>query len=474
MAGSMPARFHLTAGSSWSPIRERFDGVDGTFIVCDADSTSGPRLLLHRAASSDDEIGFYLETPESTLVEISAAESTSREVAAAAWKFALDCGLTPIRLGAGQESVLERIQPLREDTARLAVFLGRLIEQRAIGSEDLDLLLAHRWPDRPHPFAALNALDPAARDALLEEARTESGRAHLPAPLRRDLQAGRTLAERRVEWYVDGDVAHVRIIRPQALNALDPEMLDELSEAWERSADSARAVVLESEGPAFMAGVDLDLILRWMEADRLDRIAGFVARAHRFLEMVDACPVQTLARVDGFAVGAGAELCCAFDTVVASDTTRIGFPELSLGIYPAIGGTQRLPRRIGYHRACAWILGAGVWSAHRAREFGLVDVVVPATELDAEVARRALDEPAAKRAAHQDRAPDGPEITPPSGRPWLDQPTVASSIATDLLALSRTTSLADGTVAELEHLADVYRTEAAMRGLRFARRSRRL
>jgi enoyl-CoA hydratase/3-hydroxyacyl-CoA dehydrogenase len=469
----MPQHYHLRDDSPWSVLRERFDGIEGGFVVCDRDGADGPCLLLHRAAENQDEIGFFLEDARSTLVEVSAAPSAPRELVARAWKFARDCGLTPVRLGAGQPSVLGRMQPLRDDPIRLAVFLGRLIEERAIGTEDLDLLLAHRWPDRPHPFAALNALDAGEREALLEEARVESGRAHLPSPLRRDLQAGRRLAERRVEWYVDRDVAHVRIVRPQALNALDPEMLDELVEAWEQSAESARAIVLESEGPAFMAGVDLDLILRWMEADRLDRIEDFVSRAQRFLALVDASPQHTLARVDGFAVGAGAEFCCAFDTVIASTASRIGFPELGLGIYPAMGGTQRLPRRIGYHRARAWILGAGVWSAQRAREFGFADAVVDIDTLDAEVARRAAGEPSRPRAARIEPAPDGPGGARPAGRPWLTEPTVASRIASDLLDLSRTASLADGTAAELEHLAEVYRTAEAMTGLRFARRSRR-
>jgi enoyl-CoA hydratase/3-hydroxyacyl-CoA dehydrogenase len=470
----MPLHFNLLEDSPWSSLRERFAEAEIDLVLCDHDDVTGPRLVLHRAARDPDEIGFFLEDANCGLVEISAAESAPRAFAATAWKFALDSGLVPIRLGAGQPSVIRRILALEDDPARLAVLLGQLIERRTIGSEDLDLLLAHRWPDRPHPFAALNALEPATRDALLEEARVESGRAHLPAPLRRDLQAGRTLAERRVEWYLDGPVARVRIVRPQALNALDPEMLDELTEAWTMAEDRAAAIVLESEGPAFMAGVDLDRILRWMEADRLDRIVEFVARAHRFLELVDASKAHTLARIDGFAVGAGAEICSAFDTVIASETARIGFPELGLSIYPAMGGTQRLPRRIGYHRARAWILGAGVWSAGRALEFGLVDAVVPTTELDAEVRARAGAEPAGFRAARRALAPEGPEVGPPKGRRWLEQPTVASQIAEELLELSRRVSLARGMRAELDHLAAVYQTPEAMTGLRFARRSRRL
>ena len=112
--------------------------------------------------------------------------------------------------------------------------------------------------------------------------------------------------------------------------------------------------------------------------------------------------------------------------------------------------------------------------SQRACAFGLVDAVVPAAELDREVARLALEPPATQRAALCDRAPEGPGVTPPAGRPWLAEPTVASRIATELLGMSREASLAEGMAAELAHLADVYRTAAAMTGLRFARRSRRL
>jgi len=104
--------------------------------------------------------------------------------------------------------------------------------------------------------------------------------------------------------------------------------------------------------------VDLPRILTWMESDRPDRIEDFVRAAHRFLSRVDHSRCHTLIALQGLALGAGAEFCAAFDSVIASTQASVGFPELRLGIYPAMGGTQRVPRRIGLPAARWWILGS--------------------------------------------------------------------------------------------------------------------
>jgi enoyl-CoA hydratase/3-hydroxyacyl-CoA dehydrogenase len=478
-------RLEFTTDSPWRALHERFSGIrlDLPVTLCDHDDVEGPRLLLHRPATADDEVGFYMESDHSGLVEIAPAPGASRALIAAAWRLATTAGLSAIRLAPGEASLVrrtrERLDAGLEDpelSAHLAVLAGSVLENGTTGSRELDLILRHVRSRSPHPFEILNALPRAERDRVLDSARASAGLEHLPWPLRRDLSAGTKLAERRVELRFAGPSSHIRLIRPQSLNALDPEMLDELSTAWHEAEArvDVEKVILEAEGPAFMAGIDLARILAWMESDRLDRIEDFVRAAHRFLAQVDASPLHTIAYVDGLAVGAGAEFCCAFDRVYGTNQARLGFPELSLGIYPAMGGTQRLPRRVGVHRARALVLEGRPVSASRAVRDGLVNAIVT-DQADLE---RYLPAPARARAATLPLADEGSGVESPDPQRWKNRAPVALALVEELIDSSRRVPLTEGLTREIAGLSRVFSTEAALHGIRRAvgraRRSRTL
>lgn len=503
----------LQPTSAWARLRERFAGaeVPTDAILTDCDGCTGLCLLLHRVPDerAASEVGFFLEADDATLVEISPGPATTRESLAAAWRIATALGLRPVRLAPGEPSLLARLREGRNRAddpagraADLAVLASAALDGGVTGSAEIELLLAELLPDGPDPFEFLNALPATECARQLDRARERCGLAHLPAALRRELRAGTRLAERRVVLEIEGELARVRLVRPRTLNALDPEMLAELEDRWQEaeSVGRVRALVLEASGPAFLAGVDLDRILAWMEGGELDRIEDFVRAAHRFLRRVDRCPRTTLVRLHGLAVGAGAEFCAAFDQVVASRQGSVGFPELSLGIYPAMGGTQRLPRRIGLAPARWWILQSALLPAWRAAELGLVDAVVDETQLDAEIRRRAVAPPDRPRAGRKQRADPGPEVagiaglghaslervlepgpaaTPAALRLAHDlgrRSPVAVRTADTLLQLSRQVDLEAGLEAEIEGLRRVYPTVEALRGIRAAlhrtRRSR--
>jgi enoyl-CoA hydratase/3-hydroxyacyl-CoA dehydrogenase len=434
-------------------------------------------------------------------VEISPGPETTREAVAAVWKIVGELGLTGIRLSAGESSLLERLRGLEDPAldstelaANLAIGVGAALDQGITGIREIELLLRHGRPGKPSPFDTLNALSTTERHRLLERARVRRGLAYLPASLRRDLRSGTGLAERRVVLLFEGELARIRFLRPQALNALDQEMLAELDTAWQEAEarTETRAIVLEGTGPAFMAGVDLDRILAWIEADRLDAIVEFVRAGHRFLERVDHSDRHTMIRLHGLAVGAGAEFCAAFDTVIATPRGSLGFPETSIGIFPAMGGTQRLPRRVGYPVARWWILGGALLAAPRALELGLVDVVVDESALDEEIRLRARATSRPLRAGRRDYAPD---LVPEPGfagfvEPSLDElidapptanrtltrfarrlrrrPELALRIADSLIQMSRRAPLAEGLAAEIRQLPDVYGTGEALAGIRAA------
>lgn len=171
----------------------------------------------------------------------------------------------------------------------------------------------------------------------------------------------------------EGNVAILKINRPQALNALNGETLEELVMAVEEieSNPEIKAVVLTGEGKAFVAGAD---IKQMSELTPLQAMK-FAELGHGLLEMIEASRMPYVAAVNGFALGGGCEIMMACDVAYASTKAKLGQPEINLGISPGFGGTQRLPRHIGRMKAKELLLTGDTISAQEAFDLGLVNKV---------------------------------------------------------------------------------------------------
>jgi enoyl-CoA hydratase len=179
-------------------------------------------------------------------------------------------------------------------------------------------------------------------------------------------------------------VATITLNRPQRLNALNQQMLRELDEAFDEvAADSvARVLVITGAGDrAFAAGADIGEFVDLGPLAALD----FSRNAHRVFRKLETMAKPTIAAVNGFALGGGCELMMACDIAYAADTAKIGQPEVTLGIIPGAGGTQRLPRLVGKQKAKELAMTGDMIGAEEALRIGLVCKVMPAAELMADV-----------------------------------------------------------------------------------------
>ena len=199
----------------------------------------------------------------------------------------------------------------------------------------------------------------------------------------------------------EGHVAVMTVSRPEALNALNSEALEELrAKAAEVAAnDEVRVLIITGEGKAFVAGADI------AEMKDLGPEEGesFGLRGQAALSAIEQLPVPVIAAVNGFALGGGCELALCADIRIASEKARFGQPEVGLGITPGFCGTQRLPRVIGLSKAMDLILTGRMIKADEALSVGLVDKVVPPEELMNEAMKLAsaiaANAPVAVRAA---------------------------------------------------------------------------
>lgn len=163
--------------------------------------------------------------------------------------------------------------------------------------------------------------------------------------------------------------------RPDKLNALNGQVLDEMESAIEEFAGGeGRALVLTGQGKSFVAGADIAFMSRMSAVEAL----AFADQGQRILGRLGTIDKPVAAAVNGFALGGGCEIAMACDLIYASANTKIGQPEVKLGVIPGFGGTQRLARLVGLARAKELVLTGDTIGAQEAKRIGLVcDVFEP-------------------------------------------------------------------------------------------------
>ena len=182
---------------------------------------------------------------------------------------------------------------------------------------------------------------------------------------------------------ITNGVALITINRPDKLNALNDQVVDELGHAAGRIAteDVIKGAILTGAGPkAFVAGADIADLAKQGPFDGKAR----ALRGQAVLRRLETCGKPVIAAINGFALGGGCELAMACHLRIAADTAKFGQPEVKLGIAPGYGGTQRLPRLVGKGLAVQLILTGEMIDAQEAYRIGLVNKVVPAAQLLAE------------------------------------------------------------------------------------------
>ena len=187
-------------------------------------------------------------------------------------------------------------------------------------------------------------------------------------------------------------VATLTVNRPDKLNALNDLTVQELGSAIEEIRDRrdvGGAILTGAGSKAFVAGADIAELAKQGPLDGRER----ARRGQHVLRRIETSPKPILAAINGFALGGGCELAMACHIRIASDGAKFGQPEVKLGIAPGYGGSQRLPRLVGQGRALELILSGEMISAAEAHRIGLVNAVVPSTDLlrvAAEMMRRIL------------------------------------------------------------------------------------
>lgn len=186
----------------------------------------------------------------------------------------------------------------------------------------------------------------------------------------------------KIVFAVHKHIAQIQLNRPEKLNAIDRDMLNELAESIERINQSGevRVVIIRAAGErAFCAGADIH---DWTSLEPMDMWRRWIRDGHRLFDRIAALRQPVIAVLNGLALGGGLELALTADIRLAAEGIELGFPEVLIAAVPGWGGTQRLPALIGKGRAKQMIFSGQRISAAAAERWGLVNEVLPRRQLD--------------------------------------------------------------------------------------------
>jgi enoyl-CoA hydratase/3-hydroxyacyl-CoA dehydrogenase len=376
---------------------------------------------------------------------------------------------------------------------------GALVDEGVGTIEDTDIgaRVGLRW--RRGPFEMMNQAG-IGRAAELVAGYAARWQVTVPRTIAGQAQAGAPFRFSLVRSETASGIATITINRPDALNALNEDVVDQLEKAFDDAAadPGVAGIVIAGAGKAFVAGADIRFFVRNIESGNLDRIAAFTERGQALLHRIETCGKPVVARVHGLALGGGVELALACHAIVATPKATFAFPETGIGIYPGLGGTQRTPRRVGTGLAKWLILTGQTIDATEAHAIGLIDRVVPYDQLDAAIAeavaagRSGLPRSKSLSSSHRlmaelfagitaaDVASGGVGSVSSSGEmPSEDdlarvnkafsrlpgRAPIAMRLAADLIERSASLPIEDGLRLELSHLREIFSTKDAYEGL---------
>ncbi|MEK7309530.1 MAG: 3-hydroxyacyl-CoA dehydrogenase NAD-binding domain-containing protein [Planctomycetota bacterium] len=250
----------------------------------------------------------------------------------------------------------------------------QLVDEGIASIEDIDrgAKIGLRWVRGP--FEMMNKTGMYKAQEMVQEI---CAKYKLTAPKVMTAQDAKPWTFKLVDLLVQDNIATIIINRPEALNALNEEVVRQLVDAFSRAEQdtNVKAIVFEGKGKAFVAGADIGFFVKKIEQNKINDIVEFTRQGQELLLRIDKSPKIVIAKIDGLTLGGGAELALACDIILMTERASIGFPETGIGIYPGLGGTQRLPRLIGKHLAKYLIFTGDIINAKLASEMGLAELV---------------------------------------------------------------------------------------------------
>jgi len=246
---------------------------------------------------------------------------------------------------------------------------------------DLGARIGLRWPSGP--FELMNEIGVKELSKMVAGA---FGKFGVPVPVLFEKTDQQQVTVEHVKKHVIGSTGIIEFNRPDAMNALNVVVVNQLSECFDALEKDSRVerILFFGRGKAFVAGADIKFFVTNIANNTLDNIYNFTADGQAVLERISNSKVKTVAYINGLALGGGLEIALACQERICTERALMAFPETGIGIYPGLGGTQRTTRLIGKGLTKFMLSTGAMVTAKQALAYGLVDALVEQiTGLDA-------------------------------------------------------------------------------------------
>jgi enoyl-CoA hydratase/3-hydroxyacyl-CoA dehydrogenase len=319
-----------------------------------------------------------------------------------------------------------------------------------------------------------------------------------PELLKKQKQLGKPFEFNFVDVVVKDGIATLTLNRPEAMNALNEQIVAQLGSRFsdvEGRAD-VKAIVIQGAGKAFVAGADIRFFVNKIKADRIPDIVDFTRKGHEVFLKIENSAKLTIALLDGLSLGGGSELALACQAIVATSAGSMAFPETGIGIYPGLGGMLRLTRQVGPELAKYYVFTGASISAQDAKDMGIVQKLVDPADIPGAIqalvsegrpdkyrARNLPDKfkPLAdmftmNRVASWLEGKIPESVSADSGAKTLKtigfKAPLALKISADIIDQQQGKSMTDAVEIELSNLSTIFATVDALEGLSTAGRKR--
>jgi enoyl-CoA hydratase/3-hydroxyacyl-CoA dehydrogenase len=293
---------------------------------------------------------------------------------------------------------------------------------------------------------------------------------------------GRPFDFKLVDLEKKSDIAWITIRRPDAMNALNESVFQQLTQAFDTAEKDpdVKTIVFRGAGKTFVAGADIQFFVDRIKAGRIDHIETFTKKGHDLLWKIENSPKKTIALLDGLSLGGGSEMALACQYIVATKAGSMGLPETGIGIVPGLGGMLRMARRVGPALARYFVFTGQTLSAQDAFDLGIVHCIVDPGEIEPAIRKitdmtENIDKYASKKMPDRfaplaelfaDAKVDGWDHAPEPVKKKLNRKSPkALAMANEIMAAQEGLTMEAAVACELDCLKDLFSSADAFEGL---------
>jgi enoyl-CoA hydratase/3-hydroxyacyl-CoA dehydrogenase len=373
-----------------------------------------------------------------------------------------------------------------------------LVDEGVASIEDTDrgAKIGLRWAFGP--FEIVNRIGIDKTYAVVDAVCKKYPDFKMPALLQKQKEIGKPFEFNFVDMDVKNGIATLTLNRPEAMNALNEQVVAQLGSRFSEAEGRAdvQAIVIQGAGKAFVAGADIRYFVNKIKANKIPDVVAFTRKGHDVLLNIENSSKLTICLLDGLSLGGGSELALACQAIVATSAGSMAFPETGIGIYPGLGGMLRFARQVGPELAKYYVFTGVSISAKDAMELGVIHKLVEPAEISAAIQALVSEGRPDKyraRSLPNKFKPLADMFTVDRVSAWLDgkipdgvnadagakiQKTVrfkaplALKIAAEIIDRQVGKSIPDAVEIELGELAGIFSTADALEGLSSAGRKR--